>query len=165
MSAPDMTTATPVTGEQAIQIDGLRVVFGDFVAIPQLSFIARYGEVHGVIGPNGAGKTTMLDVITGKTRPQSGQVRLDNRIDLLGMDEPSIALAGVGRKFQKPSVFEALSVRENLETALRLHPRSILADSIAEAERLSGDLRNLAAAAQVLAAKLQVHRDGRQASD
>ncbi len=124
-------TATPTLnaiGAQAIQIDGLRVVFGDFVAIPQLSFIARYGEVHGVIGPNGAGKTTMLDVITGKTRPKSGQVRLDNRIDLLGMDEPSIALAGVGRKFQKPSVFEALSVRENLETALRLHPRSILAE-------------------------------------
>jgi urea transport system ATP-binding protein len=125
MSAAEVQTAS---GAQAIQIDGLRVVFGDFVAIPQLSFIARYGEVHGVIGPNGAGKTTMLDVITGKTRPQGGHVRLDNRIDLIGMDEPAIALAGVGRKFQKPSVFEALSVRDNLETALRLKPRSILAE-------------------------------------
>lgn len=127
-----MTTATaqqnPVPGAQAIQIDGLRVVFGDFVAIPHLTFIARYGEVHGVIGPNGAGKTTMLDVITGKTKPKKGTVRLDGSIDLLGLDEPTIALAGVGRKFQKPSVFEALSVRENLETALRLKPHSILAE-------------------------------------
>lgn len=127
-----MTTATAqqnrVPGTQAIQIDGLRVVFGDFVAIPHLTFIARYGEVHGVIGPNGAGKTTMLDVITGKTKPKKGTVRLDGSIDLLGLDEPTIALAGVGRKFQKPSVFEALSVRENLETALRLKPRSILAE-------------------------------------
>jgi len=115
-------------GGQAIQIDGLLVAFGDFVAIPHLTFIARYGEVHGVIGPNGAGKTTMLDVITGKTKPKKGTVRLDGSINLLGLDEPTIALAGVGRKFQKPSVFEALSVRENLETALRLKPRSILAE-------------------------------------
>jgi urea transport system ATP-binding protein len=117
-----------IRGEQAIQVDGLRVAFGDFVAIPGLSFIARYGEIHGVIGPNGAGKTTLLDVITGKTRPRAGKVVLDGRTDLLGLSEPQIALAGVGRKFQKPSVFEALTVRENLELALRLHQRSILAE-------------------------------------
>lgn len=109
----------------AIRIEGLRVVFGDFVAIPDLSFSALYGEVHGVIGPNGAGKTTLLDVITGKTRPRTGTVRLDGTTDLIGMSEPAIALAGVGRKFQKPSVFESLTVRENLEMALRLQPRSI----------------------------------------
>lgn len=115
-------------GQQAIQVDGLRVAFGDFVAIPGLSFIARYGEIHGVIGPNGAGKTTLLDVITGKTRPREGKVVLDGIIDLLGLSEPQIALAGVGRKFQKPSVFEALTVRENLGLALRLHQRSILSE-------------------------------------
>lgn len=124
----DTKAAQNPPGVQAIQLDGLRVAFGDFVAIPLLSFIARYGEVHGVIGPNGAGKTTMLDVITGKTRPQQGTVQLDGKTDLLSLDEPTIALAGVGRKFQCPSVFEALSVRENLETALRLQPRSILAE-------------------------------------
>lgn len=115
-------------GAQAIQVDGLRVTFGDFIAIPNLSFIARYGEIHGVIGPNGAGKTTLLDVITGKTRPRQGKVLLDGATDLLRLSEPQIALAGVGRKFQKPSVFSALSVRENLELALRLHERSILAE-------------------------------------
>jgi len=135
----------PAPGAHAIQIDSLRVAFGDFVAIPHLTFIARYGEVHGVIGPNGAGKTTMLDVITGKTKPKKGTVRLDGTIDLLGLDEPTIALAGVGRKFQKPSVFEALSVRENLETALRLKPRSILAEL-----RNWGDPRRVARVGEVL---------------
>jgi urea transport system ATP-binding protein len=115
-------------GAQAIQVDGLNVTFGNFIAIPSLSFVAHYGEIHGVIGPNGAGKTTLLDVITGKTRPRAGTVLLDGRIDLRRLSEPEIALAGVGRKFQKPSVFEALSVRENLELALRLRPRSILSE-------------------------------------
>jgi urea transport system ATP-binding protein len=116
---------SPEHGGQAIQVDGLRVAFGDFVAIPGLSFVAQYGEVHGVIGPNGAGKTTLLDVITGKTRPRAGAVLLDGGVDLLRLSEPAIALAGVGRKFQKPSVFEALTVRENLGMALRLRPRSV----------------------------------------
>ncbi len=117
-----------IRGAHAIQVEGLRVTFGDFVAIPNLTFIASYGEIHGVIGPNGAGKTTLLDVITGKTRPKAGTVFLDGKIDLRRLSEPQIALAGVGRKFQKPSVFEALSVRENLELALRLHSRSILSE-------------------------------------
>jgi urea transport system ATP-binding protein len=137
---------TPDTrGQQAIQVDGLRVVFGDFVAIPSLSFIARYGEVHGVIGPNGAGKTTLLDVITGKTRPREGKVVLDGMTDLLGLSEPQIALAGVGRKFQKPSVFEALTVRENLGLALRLFQRSIMAEL-----RAWGDPRRAARVEEVL---------------
>lgn len=113
------------TGAPALVVDGLHVAFGDFIAIPDLSFVARYGEVHGVIGPNGAGKTTLLDVITGKTAPRKGTVLLDGAKDLIGSSEPQIAMAGVGRKFQKPSVFEALTVRENLELALRLRPKSI----------------------------------------
>lgn len=128
MTHAEPTERLEARGADAIQVDGLRVAFGDFVAIPNLTFVARYGEVHGVIGPNGAGKTTLLDAITGKTRPKAGVIRLDGRLSLLGLDEPSIALAGVGRKFQKPSVFEALTVRENLEIALRLRPRSIVAE-------------------------------------
>ncbi|WP_212524835.1 urea ABC transporter ATP-binding protein UrtD [Actibacterium sp. MT2.3-13A] len=116
------------SGDQALRVDGLRVAFGDFVAIPNLSFLVNFGEVHGVIGPNGAGKTTLLDAITGKTRPAEGRILLNRTTDLLALDEPERALAGVGRKFQKPSVFEALSVRENLELALRLRPRSILGE-------------------------------------
>jgi len=133
-------------GGQAIQLDGLRVTFGDFVAIPDLSFVANYGEIHGVIGPNGAGKTTLLDVVTGKTKPRAGRVLLDGAIDLRRLTEPQIALAGVGRKFQKPSVFEALSVRENLELALRLRPRSILSEL-----RGWGDPRRAARVSEVLA--------------
>lgn len=112
----------------AIQVENLYVSFGDFVAIPGLTFEAHYGEIHGVIGPNGAGKTTLLDVITGNTRPKKGTVRLDGRIDLLLLDETQIALKGVGRKFQKPSVFEALTVCENLEIAIRLKPKSIVSE-------------------------------------
>jgi len=134
-----------IRGGQAIQVDGLRVTFGNFVAIPGLSFIARQGEIHGIIGPNGAGKTTLLDVITGKTRPRAGKVILDGTVDLLRLSEPQIALAGVGRKFQKPSVFEALTVRENLELALRLRPRSILAEL-----RGWGDPRRAARVTEVL---------------
>jgi urea transport system ATP-binding protein len=130
---------------RAIQVEGLRVVFGEFVAIPGLDFVARYGEVHAVIGPNGAGKTTLLDVVTGKTRPRAGGVLLDGTTDLLKLAEPQIALAGVGRKFQKPSVFEALTVRENLELALRLHRRSILAEL-----RGWGDPRRAARVGEVL---------------
>jgi len=123
-----MDKVETASGDQALQVDGLRVAFGDFVAIPNLSFLVNFGEVHGVIGPNGAGKTTLLDAITGKTRPAEGRILLDRHTDLLALDEPKRALAGVGRKFQKPSVFEALSVRENLELALRLRPRSILGE-------------------------------------
>ena len=110
----------------AIAVAGLTVAFGDFVAIDDLTFAAEYGRVRGVIGPNGAGKTTLLDVLTGKSRPLRGRVLLDGTTDLAGMSEVARALAGIGRKFQKPSVFEALTVRENLDLALRLHRRSLL---------------------------------------
>ncbi|KAA1057055.1 urea ABC transporter ATP-binding protein UrtD [Azospirillum argentinense] len=110
----------------ALYIDGLSVRFGAFRAIDNLSLLVNRGEIRAIIGPNGAGKTTLLDIITGKTRPNTGQVMLDGTLDLLAMSEPQIALAGVGRKFQKPSVFEALSVRDNLRLALRSAGRSIL---------------------------------------
>jgi urea transport system ATP-binding protein len=81
----------------------------------------RPGELRCIIGPNGAGKTTMMDIITGKTRPDSGTVFFGSTIDLLRHNEPQIAQLGIGRKFQKPTVFEQLSVFENLELALKTH--------------------------------------------
>ncbi|MDO9292519.1 MAG: urea ABC transporter ATP-binding protein UrtD [Hydrogenophaga sp.] len=90
---------------------------------------AAYGRIHTpgelrcIIGPNGAGKTTMMDIITGKTRPDSGQVYFGSTIDLLRYREPEIAALGIGRKFQKPTVFEQLSVYENLELALATDKR------------------------------------------
>jgi urea transport system ATP-binding protein len=76
------------------------------------------GELRCIIGPNGAGKTTMMDVITGKTRPDTGSVWFGRNVDLLTLSEPEIAQAGIGRKFQRPTVFEKLTVFENLELAL-----------------------------------------------
>ena len=98
----------------ALTIEDLHVQFGAFRAINALSLTVEYGEVHAVIGPNGAGKTTLLDVISGFTRPRSGRVMLDGQRDLTRQSDSEIARAGVRRKFQKPSVFMALTVRENL---------------------------------------------------
>ncbi|WP_296997013.1 MULTISPECIES: urea ABC transporter ATP-binding protein UrtD [unclassified Thalassospira] len=103
----------------ALYIDGLSVSFGSMRAIDGLSMLIKYGEVRAIIGPNGAGKTTLLDIITGKTRPDDGVVALNSKVDLLAMSDVKVALAGVGRKFQKPSIFEALSVANNLRLALR----------------------------------------------
>ena len=102
----------------SLYLDGVTVVFDGFRALNELSLIVEPGELRAVIGPNGAGKTTMMDVITGKTRPTSGTVRFGDR-DLTRMDEASIAMLGIGRKFQKPTVFDALTVFENLELALK----------------------------------------------
>ena len=115
----------------AVEVRAITVAFGAFVALNDLTVTAAYGEVRGVIGPNGAGKTTLLDVLTGKSRPRSGRVLLDGAVDLAGMSEVSRALAGIGRKFQKPSVFEALTVWDNLDLALRLHRRSLLREVLA----------------------------------
>jgi urea transport system ATP-binding protein len=105
-------------GAPAIVVDGLRVAFGNFQAIDDLSMAIDYGEVRAVIGPNGAGKTTLLDVISGITRAKAGSVTLDGTVDLTTRSETAVARAGVRRKFQKPSVFDALTVRENLEIGL-----------------------------------------------
>src|SRR4029079_11802206 len=98
--------------------DKLTVSFDGFKALDALTLYVEPGELRCIIGPNGAGKTTMMDVITGKNRPDSGTAWLGRRLDLLTLSEPQIAQAGVGRKFQKPTVFEQLTVFENLELAL-----------------------------------------------
>ncbi|MBY0382974.1 MAG: urea ABC transporter ATP-binding protein UrtD [Xanthobacteraceae bacterium] len=102
----------------AILVQSLDVRFGTFQAISQLAVAIDYGEVRAIIGPNGAGKTTLLDVISGITRPQSGQVFFDETVDLTQRSRSEIARAGVRRKFQKPSVFDALTVRENIDAGV-----------------------------------------------
>jgi urea transport system ATP-binding protein len=108
-----------MSSSTALYINGLSVRFGGFAAITDLTLEIRYGETRALIGPNGAGKTTLMDVITGKTRPVAGEVFLDRTMDLATLGEAEIARGGVGRKFQKPSVFEALPVLQNLELAVR----------------------------------------------
>ena len=103
----------------ALYVDDISVSFDGFKALNQLSLTIDVGELRCIIGPNGAGKTTMMDCITGKTRPDSGTVFFGSNIDLMRLTEPQIAQAGIGRKFQKPTVYEQLSVFENLELALR----------------------------------------------
>ena len=101
-----------------LQVEGVSKRFGDFIALDGITMEVPPGQVFGLLGPNGAGKTTMMDIITGKTRPNSGTVFFGSTIDLLRYTEPEIAQVGIGRKFQKPTVFEQLTVFENLELAL-----------------------------------------------
>ena len=107
-----------LTHGRILYLEDVSVSFDGFKAINGLSLDIAPGELRCIIGPNGAGKTTMMDIITGKTRPDSGQVYFGSTIDLLRHNEPEIAQLGIGRKFQKPTVFEQLSVFENLELAL-----------------------------------------------
>jgi urea transport system ATP-binding protein len=101
-----------------LYLDGVSVSFDGFKALNKLSLLLKPGELRAIIGPNGAGKTTMMDVITGKTRPDEGDIVFNNEVDLTQYDEAAIANMGIGRKFQKPTVIETLSVFENLELAL-----------------------------------------------
>jgi urea transport system ATP-binding protein len=101
-----------------LYLDGITVSFDGFRALNSLNLIVEPGELRCIIGPNGAGKTTMMDVITGKTRPQEGKVFFGEASDLSAMSETAIAHAGIGRKFQKPTVFRNHTVFENLELAL-----------------------------------------------
>jgi urea transport system ATP-binding protein len=101
-----------------LYLDGVSVAFDGFKALNSLSFVVEPGELRAIIGPNGAGKTTMMDIITGKTRPDSGEVYLNGEIDLTKKDEAAIAQLGIGRKFQKPTVFESHTVWDNIELAL-----------------------------------------------
>jgi urea transport system ATP-binding protein len=115
--------ATPgevdVTHGRILYLEDVSVSFDGFKAINKLSLDIAPGELRCIIGPNGAGKTTMMDIITGKTRPDEGTVFFGSTIDLLRHTEPQIAQLGIGRKFQKPTVFEQLTVFENLELALK----------------------------------------------
>jgi urea transport system ATP-binding protein len=109
-------TAQP---EPILYLDGVTVSFDGFKALNELSLIVDPGELRTIIGPNGAGKTTMMDVITGKTRPDKGKVLFKGTNDLTKLDEAYIANMGIGRKFQKPTVFDHHTVFENLELALK----------------------------------------------
>src|ERR1700737_3168812 len=109
-----------------LYLDGVSVSFDGFRAINNLSLVVSPGEMRAIIGPNGAGKTTMMDIVTGKTRPDEGDVYFDGRIDLTTLDEAEIANLGIGRKFQKPTVFESHTVEDNILLALKA-PRSAVA--------------------------------------
>ncbi|WP_207061161.1 urea ABC transporter ATP-binding protein UrtD [Motiliproteus sp. SC1-56] len=115
---PAASTRLDLRHNCILYIEDLNVSFDGFKAISNLNLYIEPGELRCIIGPNGAGKTTMMDIITGKTRPDSGKAFFGQRIDLLKMNEAQIAEAGIGRKFQKPTVFEELSVFENLELAM-----------------------------------------------
>ena len=114
------TPVAPVDATHGIllYLEGVTVSVDGFKAIDNLSLYIGDGELRCIIGPNGAGKTTMMDIITGKTKPDAGRVFFGQTIDLLKLHEPAIARIGIGRKFQKPTVIEPLTVLENLELAM-----------------------------------------------
>ena len=118
------TAGPDFTHGVALYLDDISVSFDGFKALNRLSLSVGVGELRCIIGPNGAGKTTMMDVITGKTRPDSGTAFFGSTIDLLRLRENDIAQIGIGRKFQKPTVYEQLSVFENLELALKADRRA-----------------------------------------
>lgn len=107
-----------IPNNAVLYLSGVTVSFDGFRALNNLSLFIEPGELRAIIGPNGAGKSTMMDVITGKTRPDEGQVYFKEKHDLTKFDESEIANLGIGRKFQKPSCIESLTVYENLELAL-----------------------------------------------
>lgn len=108
-----------ISDDTILYVNGVSKSFDGFKALNNLSLTLKKGEMRAIIGPNGAGKTTMMDVITGKLRPDSGEVIFGDNIDLTQFDEAEIANLGIGRKFQKPTVIESLSLFENLELALQ----------------------------------------------
>ncbi|MBM3342055.1 MAG: urea ABC transporter ATP-binding protein UrtD [Betaproteobacteria bacterium] len=118
-----VTDALDTTHGAVLYLDDITVSFDGFKALNKLTLDIDVGELRCVIGPNGAGKTTMMDVITGKTRPDNGQVFFGQTIDLTRLSEAQIAHAGIGRKFQKPTVFEHHTVFENLELAMKADKR------------------------------------------
>ena len=116
-------TEKHIPNDTILYLNGVSVSFDGFKALNSLSMVIAPGEMRAIIGPNGAGKTTMMDVITGKTQPDSGDIVFtdagNKQFDLTRFDEASVANLGVGRKFQKPSVIESLTVFDNLEMSLK----------------------------------------------
>ncbi len=110
-------------GGVILYLEDITVSFDGFRALNDLTLYINTGELRCIIGPNGAGKTTLMDVITGKTRPDSGSAFFGQRVDLLRMSEPQIASVGIGRKFQKPTVFEQHTIHVNLELAMEADKR------------------------------------------
>jgi urea transport system ATP-binding protein len=127
-----MSEANPRLTSSLLYLDDVRVTFDGYRALRGLSLVLAPGEMRAIIGPNGAGKTTMMDVITGKTRPDSGDVYFEGRHKLTDLDEADIATLGIGRKFQKPTVFENHTVNDNLLLATKA-PRTVLATLSARA--------------------------------
>src|SRR5262249_55965925 len=127
-----------------LYLNGVTVSFDGFKALNNLSFAIEPGEMRAIIGPNGAGKTTMMDVVTGKTRPDEGDIVFDGTQDLTKLDETEIAELGIGRKFQKPTVFDMHTVEDNIRLALKndRRVRATLAwhESAEEARRVNGIL-------------------------
>jgi urea transport system ATP-binding protein len=138
-----------------LYLDGVSVSFDGFKALNDLSLTIDDGELRCIIGPNGAGKTTMMDVITGKTRPDAGTAFFGQTIDLTQLTEAEIAHAGIGRKFQKPTVFERHSVFENLELAMKADKRV----RTAVRARLAGvELDRIAETLELIRLRDLVHR-------
>ncbi|MGQ7791494.1 urea ABC transporter ATP-binding protein UrtD [Faunimonas sp. B44] len=141
-----------------LYLDGITVTFDGFRALNELSLVIGPSEMRAIIGPNGAGKTTMMDVITGKTRPDAGEALFEGVHDLTSLDEAAIAELGIGRKFQTPTVFDMHSVEDNIVLALK-SDRSPLASllerpSARRAERVDALLERI---------RLQPHRHRRAA--
>src|SRR5437016_10070384 len=130
-----------------LYLDGVHVSFDGFHAINNFSLALEPGEMRAIIGPNGAGKTTMMDIITGKTKPDEGTVLFDGVTDLTRLDETRIAELGIGRKFQKPTVFESQTIEDNLLLALNVDHRVrgtlFWQESKAETERIERVLETI----------------------
>jgi len=124
----------PRTTSALLYLDGVTVSFDGFRALDNLSLAIEPGEMRAIIGPNGAGKTTMMDVVTGKTRPDGGEVYFDGSFDLTSLDETEIAQLGIGRKFQKPTVFDSHGVEDNLRLAQKSDRRARTALAWRESE-------------------------------
>ncbi|MFT3961982.1 urea ABC transporter ATP-binding protein UrtD [Propionivibrio sp.] len=134
---PSRQRTLDVSHNVILYLDDITVSFDGFKALNRLNLAIDAGELRCIIGPNGAGKTTMMDVITGKTRPDSGSAFFGQSIDLTRLAEPEIAHAGIGRKFQKPTIFERHSAFENLELAMTAdkRPLATLAAALRDEER------------------------------